>query len=515
MARKKIYRKNSSNGLEDTNLVIPTSSDLQKLDGIESGAQKNPKLATVATSGSYNDLSNKPDLNAKADNHRHYRAGDSQRNAGVYTYFKLASFPIDNAGNSCSLTVDGRIGGWNNGNKGYLSMVISNRDGVAASGTLIGNADLSLCDLVVYTSGTISTNSTAILYAKTYSWFAFDLTLGPMQGVTDIWDDQGANTTPAGTLAWTLSGNANKFMQIRDNGSINAGADLAVNGKLDVGGAVTVGGNLTVGGKTVLTDHLSIKTLKTDNTASQATSASESIAGSGVINLHKVSKTGSYNDLNNKPTIPTVSNGTLTIQKNGSNVASFTANSSSNVTANITVPTKVSELVNDSGIVTENSLKTVNNTSLIGSGNITVGINKITYSGSGDTVNVIKLNTSTGELSVTRNGWSMSNWYVRSGSFSADNNQDHIVYSSSSTANGHGHGCLIMAHGHIVNQAGYINITDTSTFYTDYDSYAIQAGEEGYWGKSWVTATAYFEKDKTMYVHAKGVEGIYIISIYF
>lgn len=46
---------------------------------------------------------------------------------------------------------------------------------------------------------------------------------------------------------------------------------------------------------------------------------------------------GSYNDLTDKPTIPTVNNATLTIQKNGTNVNTFTANASSNVTANITV----------------------------------------------------------------------------------------------------------------------------------------------------------------------------------
>jgi hypothetical protein len=47
----------------------------------------------------------------------------------------------------------------------------------------------------------------------------------------------------------------------------------------------------------------------------------------------------------------TVNNATLTIQKNGSNVATFTANASSNATANITVPTKVSQLTNDSGFL--------------------------------------------------------------------------------------------------------------------------------------------------------------------
>ena len=62
------------------------------------------------------------------------------------------------------------------------------------------------------------------------------------------------------------------------------------------------------GGNEVLTGHQSIKTLKTDNTAAQTASSSEAIAGSGTINLHKVSKTGSYDDLNNKPSIPVVTN---------------------------------------------------------------------------------------------------------------------------------------------------------------------------------------------------------------
>ena len=42
--------------------------------------------------------------------------------------------------------------------------------------------------------------------------------------------------------------------------------------------------------------------------------------------------------------LPTVNNGTLTIQKNGTTVKTFTANQSSSVTANITVPTKASDV---------------------------------------------------------------------------------------------------------------------------------------------------------------------------
>lgn len=119
---------------------------------------------------------------------------------------------------------------------------------------------------------------------------------------------------------------------------------------------VTIDGyGIVVDGENVdyLTSHQSIKSINTNNTAAQTVNASEAIAGSGTINLHKVAKTGSYNDLLYKPTIPAAANnGTLTIQKNGTDVATFTANQSTNSTANITVPVKVSELTNDSGFTT-------------------------------------------------------------------------------------------------------------------------------------------------------------------
>lgn len=76
-------------------------------------------------------------------------------------------------------------------------------------------------------------------------------------------------------------------------------------------------------------------TLNTTATTAQSTSSSEALSGN--ITLHKVAKTGTYNDLIGKPTIPTVNNATLTIQKNGTTVNTFTANASSNVTANIQV----------------------------------------------------------------------------------------------------------------------------------------------------------------------------------
>lgn len=77
------------------------------------------------------------------------------------------------------------------------------------------------------------------------------------------------------------------------------------------------------------------------------------LSASLVDGLSAVATSGSYNDLSNKPTIPAAANnGTLTIQKNGASVATFGANQSTNATANITVPTKVSELTNDAGYTT-------------------------------------------------------------------------------------------------------------------------------------------------------------------
>ena len=74
-------------------------------------------------------------------------------------------------------------------------------------------------------------------------------------------------------------------------------------------------------------------TLNTTATVSQSTNASQSLADN--ITLHKVSKTGSYNDLNNKPTIPTVNDNTITLTFNGATVGTFTLNQNSNKTIDI------------------------------------------------------------------------------------------------------------------------------------------------------------------------------------
>ena len=111
------------------------------------------------------------------------------------------------------------------------------------------------------------------------------------------------------------------------------------------------------------------------------------------IGLAEVAHTGDYNDLVNrpqqisgqvqsdwaqtnenavdfirhKPTIPTpqtVNDAVFTLQVNGSQLATFTANSATNTTANVVVPTKTSDITNDSGFITSADLPTVNDGTL-------------------------------------------------------------------------------------------------------------------------------------------------------
>ena len=67
--------------------------------------------------------------------------------------------------------------------------------------------------------------------------------------------------------------------------------------------------------------------------------------------------------------LPTVNNGTLTIQRNGSNVATFSANQAGNTTANISVPT-----VNNGTLTIKKNGTTVATFSANQSGNTTANI---------------------------------------------------------------------------------------------------------------------------------------------
>ena len=233
--------------------------------------------------------------------------------------------------------------------------------------------------------------------------------------------DKLARTVNNGALTLTVNGTAHTFtanqsedtsVTINDTGvtsvSLTGDGNAVTNASID-GRALTL-----TKGTTFLTSQ-SIKTLNTNNTTAQTTSASETIVGSGTINLHKVAKTGSYNDLLDTPPIPAVNNGALTLTVNGT-AHTFTANQSgdTSVTINDTGVTSVSvtgsgNAVTDASIggrtmtltkgatfLTSQSIKSINtnNTAaqdpnaseaIVGTG--TINLHKIAKTGSYDDLN--------------------------------------------------------------------------------------------------------------------------------
>lgn len=78
---------------------------------------------------------------------------------------------------------------------------------------------------------------------------------------------------------------------------------------------------------------VALSSTATDVCISQTGTAPTSTSGLEAVNkLATVAGTGSYSDLSNKPTIPTVNNATLTLTQNGVTKGTFTANASSDVT---------------------------------------------------------------------------------------------------------------------------------------------------------------------------------------
>jgi uncharacterized protein (TIGR02145 family) len=79
-------------------------------------------------------------------------------------------------------------------------------------------------------------------------------------------------------------------------------------------------------------------------------------ANKPVYNYSEIQNTPDMSSYLTSETDPSVNDATITIQKNGVLVESFTANESTNKTVNIEVPTKTSDLTNDAGFLTADSL---------------------------------------------------------------------------------------------------------------------------------------------------------------
>lgn len=177
---------------------------------------------------------------------------------------------------------------------GYKEYILTGNSNTAANWTELGDEGLWLSSFTVNTAGSIKVSSgTTYTVDKSHTSFTIQ---HDQTGV--------AEQTSLALLKLTF----NNEGHITGKGSVSAS---------DITPLVTFG------------------TLNTNNSTAQTVSSSESFGDT--IKLHKVSKTGSYNDLLNKPTIPSAANnGILNVKAGGSSAGQiFTANQSGNSTLTI------------------------------------------------------------------------------------------------------------------------------------------------------------------------------------
>ena len=207
-----------------------------------------------------------------------------------------------------------------------VTATLKDQDGAALSSDTI---DLPLESVVV--SGSYdNTNKKVILTLQSGSTVEFsvaDLVSGLQTEITstnklsaDLIKDGTTNKTVTATekSTWNSKQDAiNDLSTIRTNAEAGAGAATTIAGYGDI---------VTHNADEFLTEH-------------------QDISGkANIADLATVATSGSYADLLNKPTIPTVNDAEIEIQKNGTKVDSFTLNQTLNKAINIAIPTTAADV---------------------------------------------------------------------------------------------------------------------------------------------------------------------------
>lgn len=274
-------------------------------------------LATVATTGSYNDLSDKPTIPSVSN--RVNGAPLSNSASVFYGTSSTAAATVEKEVSIPSITTLD------------VGTVIVVQPTVTST---VANSTIKLNNFSAYpmryNNAAITTSTDSIVWNAAYpSVWVFDGTYWRFvaHGIDSntTYSTMSVAEGTAGTATSNRVLQAANLKQIIQDTTLT-GIDVATTGAVSASDTITEGiGKL------------------------QATKANTA-------DLATVATSGSYNDLSDKPTIPTVNNATLTIQKNGTTVQTFTANQGTNATANISVPTKTSDITNDSGFITSSAL---------------------------------------------------------------------------------------------------------------------------------------------------------------
>lgn len=311
----------SSHAIAYTSDIPTATSDLTNDSGYITSSALSPyalsaSLATVATSGSYNDLSNKPTIPTVNNPTITFTQGGTTKGTITLNQSSNQTITFDAGGGGGDYVIpygestsaanavqkEVTISSITSLNEGQIIIVKPTVTSTVADSTLKLN-NFSAYPMR-YGAAAITTSTDSVVWSANYpSWFRFDgshwVFLG--HGV----DNNTTYSTMSVAEGTTGTASSNRSLQARYLKQIIQGTTLT-GLSTSTTGAVTASDTVTTGiGKL------------------QATKA-------------------------DKSAIPTVNNATLTIQKNGSNVATFTANASSNVTANISVPNTVSSVSSSS-----------------------------------------------------------------------------------------------------------------------------------------------------------------------
>ena len=138
--------------------------------------------------------------------------------ASTVEYYEIARLPIDNNGNAASLSIQGRLGGWNNVQQASYVVTLANRTvgytGVDITASVIAqgnlgspgnpNSALGSADIEVWGQA----DKSAIVYLKVTAYYGFDLRASGTgySGVVGTVNFVSAPVSaPTGTKIWSLS----------------------------------------------------------------------------------------------------------------------------------------------------------------------------------------------------------------------------------------------------------------------------------------------------------------------
>lgn len=254
-------------------------------------------LATVATTGSYADLTGKPTIPAAPGTLQTDLTAAQSTSASEALSGAIKLHKVSKTGDYGDLL-----------NKPTIPAAQVNSDWNAGSGV----AQILNKPTIPAAPGTLDTTATTAQATSSSEALSGNVKLHKISKTGKYSDLSGKPTVPVITLNGSTAGNPSFYAP---TGAGTLGQVLTSNGSgaptwqnAPSGGVqdVTVGGTSVVSGGVAAVPAIPAApgTLDTTATTAQATNASEAL--SGTVKLHKVSKTGDYGDLLNKPSIPTV-----------------------------------------------------------------------------------------------------------------------------------------------------------------------------------------------------------------